>query len=621
MKTPNLSPKGFSLQTRFVLSIAVCMLLVLAISEIIRQNHQRRALHDLSVSNFQVLETATRHQVENLEVSVNASLRDAMEQGEMDRVVKVLNRQAKVEGLLECSLIGPSGKVSYSSVPAALKRPLDQALKDQLFGDGKRLEQESAEAVEMYQPLVAEKACVKCHNELKEGQVAGVEYLRVSNSEVRKAQSDWDASAARMRSDNLIGGLGMCVGMVIALIVLVTVLVRWLLSKPLFRIVRVLDQISQGDLSNEVDPDLISRPDEIGHLARAMQTMTQNLRQVLQNVSEGVHTLVTSAAGLSSVSSQTTANVKGVSEKASLVATSAEASSTHTISVAAAIEEASSNLASVASATEQMSSTVGEIASNSEKARAIGNEAMQQAQSISTLMGQLGHAAREIGKVTETITDISSQTNLLALNATIEAARAGAAGKSFAVVANEIKELARQTAAATDDIKSKIAGVQNSAGSAISDIEKITTVIKDVGQLVASIAAAIEEQAVVTKDVASNIAQASAGVHDANQRLGQTATASKSIAEDVAGINADVGELRQGGELVQANAVELSHLAEQLKALVAQFRIGDSDRRSQDEAGTWNSPWSFNGGRRTSLAPIPANDRVDTEDYEHAEMG
>jgi methyl-accepting chemotaxis protein len=621
MTTPDLSPKGFSLQTRFILSIAVCMLLVLAISEIIRQNHQRRALHDLSVSNFQVLETATRHQVENLEVSVNASLRDAMEQGEMDRVVKVLNRQAKVEGLLECSLIGPSGKVSYSSVPAALKRPLDPALKGQLFGEGKRLEQESAEAVEMYQPLVAEKSCVKCHNELKEGQVAGVEYLRVSNSEVRKAQSDWDASAARMRSDNLIGGLGMCVGMVIALIVLVTVLVRWLLSKPLFRIVRVLDQISQGDLSNEVDPDLISRPDEIGHLARAMQTMTQNLRQVLQNVSEGVHTLVTSAAGLSSVSSQTTANVKGVSEKASLVATSAEASSTHTISVAAAIEEASSNLASVASATEQMSSTVGEIASNSEKARAIGNEAMQQAQSISTLMGQLGHAAREIGKVTETITDISSQTNLLALNATIEAARAGAAGKSFAVVANEIKELARQTAAATDDIKSKIAGVQNSAGSAISDIEKITTVIKDVGQLVASIAAAIEEQAVVTKDVASNIAQASAGVHDANQRLGQTATASKSIAEDVAGINADVSELRQGGELVQANAVELSHLAEQLKALLAQFRIGDSDNPSQDEAGTWNSPRSFNGGRRTSLAPIPANDRVDTEDYEHAEMG
>ena len=127
---------------------------------------------------------------------------------------------------------------------------------------------------------------------------------------------------------------------------------------------------------------------------------------------------------------------------------------------------------------------------------------------------QLGSAAQEIGQVTETITNISSQTNLLALNATIEAARAaGAAGKGFAVVANEIKELARQTAGATEDIKAKISGVQSSTGGAISDIGRIVNVIQEVGGLVANIAAAIEEQATVTRDVAGNIAQArSAGV-------------------------------------------------------------------------------------------------------------
>jgi hemerythrin-like metal-binding protein len=223
-----------------------------------------------------------------------------------------------------------------------------------------------------------------------------------------------------------------------------------------------------------------------------------------------------------------------------------------------------------------MSATIGEIAANSEKARAISADAGTQAASVSALMQQLGQAAREIGKVTETITNISAQTNLLALNATIEAARAGAAGKGFAVVANEIKELAKQTATATEDIKGKIAGVQLSTGSAIADIEKITTVIAQVGQLVTGIATAIEEQATVTKDVAGNIAQASSGVHEANERVAQTAAVAKSMAQDLAGVNSAADEIRSGGEQVQASAAELSRLAEQLKGLVGQFKIGDS---------------------------------------------
>jgi methyl-accepting chemotaxis protein len=188
-------------------------------------------------------------------------------------------------------------------------------------------------------------------------------------------------------------------------------------------------------------------------------------------------------------------------------------------------------------------------------------------------MEKLGQAAQEIGHVTETITNISAQTNLLALNATIEAARAGTAGKGFAVVANEIKELAKQTAEATEDIKLRIAGIQNSTGSAITDIGQITTVIKDVGTIVTSIAAAIEEQATVTRDVAGNIAQASSGVRDANERVTHTAQVSKSIAHDIAGVNAAVADIRQGGEHVQSSAIDLSKLAEQLGAQVAQFRV------------------------------------------------
>jgi methyl-accepting chemotaxis protein len=342
---------------------------------------------------------------------------------------------------------------------------------------------------------------------------------------------------------------------------------------PIKDCVGITGLLAKGDFSQEVSEASRQRGDEMGDLARAFHTMIGNTRKLLREVTGGVQTLASSATELSAVSSQTTHAVKSMSEKASTVAAAAEEASANTTSVAASMEQAATNLASVASATEEMSATVGEIAANSEKARTISEQATAQAQTISALMQQLGRAAQEIGKVTETITDISSQTNLLALNATIEAARAGAAGKGFAVVANEIKELARQTATATEDIKAKISGVQNSAGSAITDIEKISGVIKEVGAIVSSIAASIEEQAAVTKDVAGNIAQASAGVRDSNERIAQTATVSKSIARDMTGVNAAVGDIRQGGEQVQASTVELSKLAEQLKAMAGQFKV------------------------------------------------
>jgi methyl-accepting chemotaxis protein len=332
-------------------------------------------------------------------------------------------------------------------------------------------------------------------------------------------------------------------------------------------------EIAKGDVSREVPEFFLVRKDEGGDLARAFKGMTDNLRNLIRNVSGGIQTLASSSTELSAIASQTTGGVKAISAQTTAVAAAAEESSANTLSVATSMEEASANLGSVASATEEMSATVGEIASNSEKARSISEQAMSQAQTISSMMQQLGAAAQEIGQVTETITDISSQTNLLALNATIEAARAGAAGKGFAVVANEIKELARQTAAATEDIKAKIGGVQSSTGSAIADIDKIVDVIKEVGTIVSSIAAAIEEQSTVTRDVAGNIAQASSGVQEANERISQTAAVSKTIATDIAGISAGVSEISQGGEQVQTSAVELSKLSEQLKEMVGRFKV------------------------------------------------
>jgi methyl-accepting chemotaxis protein len=371
------------------------------------------------------------------------------------------------------------------------------------------------------------------------------------------------------------------------------------ITVPMSKVAFLLTRVSRGDLTSDVPGQLQSRADEAGDLARAMQTTISSLRGSVSDLSSGVNTLGASSMQLSAVAGSTASGVKSMAERASTVAAAAEESSANTMSVAASMEQATANLSSVAAATEEMSATVAEIASNSEKARGISARATEQAQAVSAMMEQLGQAAREIGKVTDTITDISSQTNLLALNATIEAARAGAAGKGFAVVANEIKELARQTATATEDIKQQIAGIQSSTGSAITDIHTIAGVIDEVGRIVSSIAAAIEEQAAVTKDVARNIAQASAGVNEANERVAQTAVVSKSIAEDINGVSGSIVDVRSGGEQVFSSAAELSVLAERLTSIVRQFDLGQASQSGGRDSGVvmpWRDEWATGVG-------------------------
>jgi methyl-accepting chemotaxis protein len=351
----------------------------------------------------------------------------------------------------------------------------------------------------------------------------------------------------------------------------VYIVVQKLVIGPLSKSVELANHIAKNDLS--VADLIVESEDEIGEATAALNTMKNNLRKVVQTIASSANSVTAASVEISAVSAQTASGVSSMSEKARGVAAAAEQASASTLSVSSGMDESSASLASVAAATEEMSATVGDIASNTARARATSEQATSKVVTISDQMQKLGLAAEEIGQVTETITNISAQTNLLALNATIEAARAGAAGKGFAVVANEIKELARQTAEATEDIKKRIASVQSSTGMALTDIDEITAVIREVGGIVSNIAAAIEEQAAVTKDVAGNIAQAAAGVREANSHVSETAEVSKMIAKDIAGVDADVADIKRGGEQVQTSAVKLTRLAEQLKTQVSQFRM------------------------------------------------
>ncbi len=344
-------------------------------------------------------------------------------------------------------------------------------------------------------------------------------------------------------------------------------------TKPIQVSLSCLKDMSMGDFSILPATELIDRTDEMGDIGKSISVLLGSLRNSIGQVRDGVGTIASASTELSAISTQMNSSASEASAKSNGVAVAAEEMSANTFSVAAGIEEAVTNLRSVATATEEMTATIGEIAGNSEKARRITEEAVSQADQISMAVRSLGESAQDIGKVTETITSISNQTNLLALNATIEAARAGAAGKGFAVVATEIKELAKQTAVATEDIKSKISGVQNSTSNTVNDIEKIMKVIHDVSDIVTTIATAIEEQSVVTKDIASNISQATRGVDEANERVSQTSTVAQSVAADISAVNSAGNEIASGSHQVQASANELSHLAEQLRGMVQAFKV------------------------------------------------
>jgi methyl-accepting chemotaxis protein len=344
-------------------------------------------------------------------------------------------------------------------------------------------------------------------------------------------------------------------------------------TRPLTDAITHVEYVSHGDLSRELPASYLVRRDEIGTLARAMQEMSVRLREMIGEISGGIGVLSSASSLLHSNSTQMTAESRHASDKAHSVSAAAEEMSSNITSVAAGMEQTTINLSHVALATEQMTSVISEIAQNSEKARGITDEATRQAARITEQMTELGVVAREIGKVTETITEISSQTNLLALNATIEAARAGTAGKGFAVVATEIKALAQQTAAATEDIKCRIAGVQSATAAGITEIDKVSKVILEVSAIVASIAAAIEEQSTATRDIARNIAEASIGVNDVNERVAQSSQVSKEIAKDIATVDQAASVMSDGSSHVRSSAEDLSRISSQLRLTVEKFRV------------------------------------------------
>jgi len=282
----------------------------------------------------------------------------------------------------------------------------------------------------------------------------------------------------------------------VALVVVVTLglLIAQALRRRLKAVTASLEGLASGDLTVPAD---VHGTDEIGQMAHALEVAQRSLRVAFAGVGETAGTVASAAEELSAANAQMAAGSEETSAQAGVVA--------------AAAEQVSRNVQTVATGAEQMGASIREIAQNANEAAKVASRATGVASSTSDLVAKLGVSSAEIGTVVKAITSIAEQTNLLALNATIEAARAGEAGKGFAVVAGEVKELARETARATDEITKRVAAIQVDTSGAVAAIEEISSIITSINAYQLEIASAVEEQTATTNQMSRSVTEAAAG--------------------------------------------------------------------------------------------------------------
>ena len=342
------------------------------------------------------------------------------------------------------------------------------------------------------------------------------------------------------------------------------------ISRPIGRMTAAMSEIAAGDATVAVPGR--GRGDEIGAMAAAVQVFKDNLirarvleeetalaragaeaqrKAAMREVADGFERAVGGIVGM-----VTAAATELQATARSMTGTASETAG-QSSTVAAAAEEAASNVNTVAAAAEELGASVQEIGRQVDGSAELAQAAVSEAGQTAALVQELSAAAARIGDVVAMISTIAGQTNLLALNATIEAARAGEAGRGFAVVAAEVKDLANQTARATDEIGSQIGRIQASTGQAVSAIEAIAGRIREISGVATSIAAAVEEQGAATQEIVRNVSQAAIGTGE--------------VTSNVAGLAAAAEETGAAASQVLASASELSRQSEHLGAEVKRF--------------------------------------------------
>ena len=319
------------------------------------------------------------------------------------------------------------------------------------------------------------------------------------------------------------------------------VLVRRSIVRTVGAVQEVLLGVATGDLTRQVD---VASRDETGVMARALNSAITHMRAAVQTIDGSAGSLAGASAELTTTSGQIAASAEDASRQAGTVAGSAH--------------QVSTNVRTVSAGSEEMGAAIREIAQSSSAAAGVAGRAVIAAVATTDAVGKLGASSAEIGSVIKTITSIAEQTNLLALNATIEAARAGDAGKGFAVVASEVKDLAQETARATEDISKRVEAIQADTSHAVSAIAEISQIIASINDYQVTIAAAVEEQTATTNEMNRSVTEAATGTNEIAETIGSVAKAVLITSTSAA--------------QAQRAAGDLARMSSELRTIVATFR-------------------------------------------------
>jgi methyl-accepting chemotaxis protein len=353
-----------------------------------------------------------------------------------------------------------------------------------------------------------------------------------------------ESKAAQVRLDDAVSRSQTISLLIAVAAIAVIALASWITMRSITRPVKLvqasLAALAAGDLT--VSTGVRSR-DEVGQMAASLDAAQESLREVMAGMATSANAVAASSEELSVSSAQ--------------IAASAEETATQSGVVAGAAEEVSRSVETVAAGAEQMGASIREIASNAAEASEVAARGVTAAENTTATIAKLGESSAEIGNVVKVITSIAEQTNLLALNATIEAARAGEAGKGFAVVANEVKELAQETAKATEDIARRVLAIQGDTTAAVTAIEEISQIVAQISDRQTTIASAVEEQTATTNEMSRSVQEA--------------ATSSTEIASNITGVSSAADSTTQALGQTRTAVEELSRMAADLRTTVARF--------------------------------------------------
>ncbi len=329
-------------------------------------------------------------------------------------------------------------------------------------------------------------------------------------------------------------------------------------------------KVADGDLKVQFTKKATEKN---GTLANSFFNMVSNLKSLISDINSNSQITATKSSDLSTTMKEVLQLTENMGNESNTIAASSEQASTNVNTIAASVEEMSSNMTNTATSIEEMSATVNEISKNCQHESTVATLANEKAKSAAELMVKLKTSSSEIGKVLDIIKDIADQTNLLALNATIEAASAGEAGKGFAVVANEVKELAKQTALATDQIGSQVEGMQDNTNTVVQAIDEITSKIEEVNSISYTIASSVEEQTATISEISRNVSGVSDTSMEVARNIQESAKGLNEVTNSIAGLNSSINTINSKMEQSESGTNELSDISIKLKKNVELFIV------------------------------------------------